>query len=283
MASDLGKSVNASRTCSLVGLLLASVVALGSSTAPVAAQNIAPPAGAVLDLNGQLLPVNDPTYTSAEFQVSPQDIVGGVTTLTFLFRDDYAYINFSNAALYDLSSANPTVNLLSNGNFAGGTHTSSGYLNIPIGWSYVNPNPGASDVFVAGGFSKFCIGGGRCWSNGTTGGYDELSQTVAVNGQDSYRISFDAVVTGVAPPPPGVAESTATWAPYSTNAATGFSGNAADILAYIGPVGGFTQAPPPLPVGGGEPIPEPSTWAMMLLGFAGLGFVGYRRASTLAS
>jgi hypothetical protein len=24
--------------------------------------------------------------------------------------------------------------------------------------------------------------------------------------------------------------------------------------------------------------PEPSTWAMMLLGFAGLGYVGYRRA-----
>jgi hypothetical protein len=30
---------------------------------------------------------------------------------------------------------------------------------------------------------------------------------------------------------------------------------------------------------GGVPlIPEPSTWAMMLLGFAGLGFAGYRRA-----
>ncbi|HZZ23224.1 MAG TPA: PEP-CTERM sorting domain-containing protein [Roseiarcus sp.] len=27
-------------------------------------------------------------------------------------------------------------------------------------------------------------------------------------------------------------------------------------------------------------IPEPSTWALMLLGFAGLGFVRYRRAST---
>jgi hypothetical protein len=24
-------------------------------------------------------------------------------------------------------------------------------------------------------------------------------------------------------------------------------------------------------------VPEPSTWAMLLLGFAGLGFVGYRR------
>jgi hypothetical protein len=28
----------------------------------------------------------------------------------------------------------------------------------------------------------------------------------------------------------------------------------------------------------GALIPEPSTWAMMLLGFAGLGFAGYRRA-----
>ena len=25
-------------------------------------------------------------------------------------------------------------------------------------------------------------------------------------------------------------------------------------------------------------VPEPSTWAMMILGFAGLGFAGYRRA-----
>ena len=25
-------------------------------------------------------------------------------------------------------------------------------------------------------------------------------------------------------------------------------------------------------------VPEPSTWAMMLVGFAGLGFAGYRRA-----
>jgi hypothetical protein len=30
-------------------------------------------------------------------------------------------------------------------------------------------------------------------------------------------------------------------------------------------------------------IPEPSTWAMMLLGFAGLGFVGYRKAQKKAA
>jgi PEP-CTERM motif len=30
-------------------------------------------------------------------------------------------------------------------------------------------------------------------------------------------------------------------------------------------------------------VPEPSTWAMMLLGFAGLGYVGYRRAKRNSS
>jgi PEP-CTERM motif len=29
-------------------------------------------------------------------------------------------------------------------------------------------------------------------------------------------------------------------------------------------------------------VPEPSTWAMMLLGFAGLGFVGYRQRQKIA-
>ena len=27
-------------------------------------------------------------------------------------------------------------------------------------------------------------------------------------------------------------------------------------------------------------VPEPSTWAMMLIGFAGLGFAGFRRAKS---
>jgi hypothetical protein len=27
-----------------------------------------------------------------------------------------------------------------------------------------------------------------------------------------------------------------------------------------------------------DAVPEPSTWGMMLVGFAGLGYAGYRRA-----
>jgi hypothetical protein len=285
MASKVGKSVNASRTFSLVGLLLAPVVAFGLSTAPVGAHNLAPPTGAVMDLSGQSLPLSDPTYTSEPFKFSEQDITGDTATLTFMYRDDYAFINFSDVALYDLSSTASTVNLLTNGNFAGGAHASNGYLDIPIGWTYVNPNPVNSDVFVAGNCSTVsCVGTGQYWSDGTQGGYDGLSQQVKVNSQDLYQISFNAFVTGAAPP-----ASNPTWAETSTNSGTGFAGNAADILAYTESITqlnypGTVTSLPSLPGGDScSDCPELSTWAMMLLGFAGLASLGYRRASALAS
>jgi hypothetical protein len=37
--------------------------------------------------------------------------------------------------------------------------------------------------------------------------------------------------------------------------------------------GSFVWDPVAIPV---QPVPEPSTWAMMLLGFAGLGYAGWR-------
>jgi PEP-CTERM motif len=32
--------------------------------------------------------------------------------------------------------------------------------------------------------------------------------------------------------------------------------------------------------GGATPVSEPSTWALMLIGFAGIGFAGYRSRTT---
>jgi hypothetical protein len=52
----------------------------------------------------------------------------------------------------------------------------------------------------------------------------------------------------------------------------------ADLLGPIGTgeVGGKIEAI----IGQTSSVPEPSTWAMLLIGFAGLGFAGYRKAKT---
>jgi hypothetical protein len=47
-------------------------------------------------------------------------------------------------------------------------------------------------------------------------------------------------------------------------------GSASDITS-------FTQALEFTPANFTPGAPEPSTWAMMFLGFAGLGFLGYRK------
>jgi hypothetical protein len=49
-------------------------------------------------------------------------------------------------------------------------------------------------------------------------------------------------------------------------------GTASDITS-------FTQALEFTPASFTPGTPEPSTWAMMLLGFAGLGFLGYRQTA----
>jgi hypothetical protein len=55
---------------------------------------------------------------------------------------------------------------------------------------------------------------------------------------------------------------------------------------YLGVVDGFGWYNNPgvidVTISGATSVPEPSTWAMMLLGFAGLGFAGYRRMRNAA-
>jgi hypothetical protein len=68
-----------------------------------------------------------------------------------------------------------------------------------------------------------------------------------------------------------------------TGAPTGMASTSFDPFFFIDPI--FAEANPGYSlsfspqIGNAAPaVPEPSTWAMMLIGFAGLGFAGYNRA-----
>jgi PEP-CTERM motif len=60
--------------------------------------------------------------------------------------------------------------------------------------------------------------------------------------------------------------------------------NAAGIFAtgpFVSELGAYNFSNAFITAGFQSGIPEPSTWAMMMLGFAGLGFAGYRKASAI--
>jgi hypothetical protein len=76
-------------------------------------------------------------------------------------------------------------------------------------------------------------------------------------------------------------KSTGTWASESAV----LDGIAAHIAYCIGTCAdatdtGFVSGVPAPPGGNQNGVPEPSTWAMMLLGFLGVGFMAYRRRGT---
>jgi hypothetical protein len=55
-----------------------------------------------------------------------------------------------------------------------------------------------------------------------------------------------------------------------------FASDVVDSQGNTGNVGALSGHPPPSNTGS---VPEPSTWAMMILGFFGVGFMAYRRKS----
>lgn len=209
------------------------------------AQNAAPPSGAILDLNGQIIDPLTPMNYMVSFTAD-----AALMNIAFAFRDDPSYIEFTNASLVDLTTSS-TVNLLMNGAFDQGSSNSGMGVPLPKDWVYTVLS-GSSDA----GFIQNC-GAAHCWVDGSIQGYDELSQAVQTTVGNVYEVSFTAEVVG------GVAA----WSRVSTNGDTSDAGgNGADILVYARL----------------RPIPEPSTWAMMALGFAGLGFLGCRRRGAVA-
>jgi hypothetical protein len=154
----------------------------------------------------------------------------------------------------------------------------SGYAFVDGGSVGLNLNLGTGSVTFSN-FSATLAAGSHPFPSGQPsqaggpygGGFGKFNFQID-EGNSSVRttsISFELDLSG------------STWANVNSILLPNDSGN--DVAGHIGICGnsdcsalgstGFATGDPV------SPVPEPSTWAMLIIGFAGLGFMAYRRKS----
>jgi hypothetical protein len=218
--------------------------ALCAPSASAQGHNNPPPSGAILDLNGQTVNHGTAAPESASFTAALSS-----TDITFAFREDPAFISFSDVTLTNTTTGS-SVNLIQNGDFSSGSGES------PTDWTFANVY-GAE----ASGHQQTGCGGGlaTCWYDGSVQAYDAIDQYVATIVGDNYLLSFlysdDGGLT--------------TFSDLSTNGDdSDTGGNGIDILAYA-----QAGLPP-----AGNVTPEPSSILLLATGVLMLGgFFYYKR------
>ncbi len=235
----------------LLGLIGIVTVAATGATVPAQAlpSNEGPPSGWIYDLAGQSIPHGLPLAAySTDFTASLAN-----TSVSFAFREDPAFILFSGVTVTDLTTGSVT-NLITNGDFNGGTYSTAINSTVPNDWTFQNAF-GATFQGTVSNSGACGSASGFCWYDGSVQAYDAISQTIATTIGDTYRVAFNLTDNG----------SLTTFQQLSTNGnVTGTGGNGVDVLVYA-------QASAVQPG-----VPELSTWAMLGIGFAGLAFVGQR-------
>jgi hypothetical protein len=169
------------------GAILPAAAAGGAQKLPPGGDpgnNNPPPAGAILDLSGTRIPGGgNNTY---QMYTVPFTATLANTAITFAFREDPAFISFSNPSVVDVTTGGGT-NLLMNANFSGGVYTDNGNPSTPVDWTYANMYGATFGGVVQSGCG---VGGTNCWYDGAVQAYDAISQTIATTPGHQYQISF---------------------------------------------------------------------------------------------
>jgi hypothetical protein len=229
--------------------------------------NVPPPVGAILDLNGTPIPGGG----NHTFQTYSITFVANVTStaITFAFREDPDFLYLEQVSVVDQTVPGP--NLLTNGDFSGGTYTSSGNNATPNGWIYANQY-GAD----AGGVVRTSGCGGatpnNCFYDGAVQAYDAISQTITTVVGHTYKIQFSLADDSSC--------GACNFSRLSTNGdTTSTGGNGKDLLVYA-QAGLPAPSGPPAPPIAGTPIPN--TLILMLIAIAA-AFVWYQYSARTRS
>jgi hypothetical protein len=149
------------------GLLAAALLLSGRA---YAGMNLGPPAGALLDLNGTLIPKAYLQYTTPSFTASST-----TTDISFAFRDDPAFL-----FLDDVTMSNGAV--VVNGGFEQGPL----FATAPTGWTFSDLGAGAGGAVD----NAMPHSGNNEYDGFAAGAYDLITQTITTVPGQSYTISF---------------------------------------------------------------------------------------------